>query len=117
MDTKRLSSSQIRWAQELSRYNFRIDYRQGTRGPADALSRSAQLDADDDELVVENTQILYRLQVSCLDVPITRAFNGDAIFSIFAAGSSLVSHSLSISVAPKPVSIPPMWIELTESRA
>lgn len=78
MDTKRLSGSQIRWAQELSRYNFRVDYRQGTHSPADALSRSAQLDADDDELVVENTQILYRLQVSCLDVPITRAFNSDA---------------------------------------
>ncbi len=27
MDTKSLSSRQVRWAQELSRYYFRIDYR------------------------------------------------------------------------------------------
>ena len=28
MDTKSLSSKQVRWAQKLSRYHFRIDYRQ-----------------------------------------------------------------------------------------
>ena len=40
MDAKSLSSCQIRWTQELSRYHFRIDYRQGkTNGAADALSR------------------------------------------------------------------------------
>ena len=40
MDTKSLSSRQVRWAQELSRYHFRIDYRQGKAiGAADALSR------------------------------------------------------------------------------
>ena len=66
MDTKRLSGRQVRWAQELSRYNFRIDYRQGTHNPADALSRPAQQTADDDELIVENTQILHRLQESLL---------------------------------------------------
>ena len=27
MDTKSLSSKKVRWAQELSRYHFRIDYR------------------------------------------------------------------------------------------
>ena len=29
MDTKSLSFCQVRWAQELFRYHFRIDYRQG----------------------------------------------------------------------------------------
>ncbi len=38
IDTKNLSSRQVRWAQELSRYYFRIDYRQGkANGAADAL--------------------------------------------------------------------------------
>ena len=39
MNTKSLSSKQICWAQELSRYYFRIDYRQGKANrAADALS-------------------------------------------------------------------------------
>ena len=43
MDTKSLSSRQVRWAQELSRYHFQIDYRQGkANGAADALSRFPQ---------------------------------------------------------------------------
>ena len=43
IDTKSLSSRQVRWAQELSRYYFRIDYRQGkVNGAADALSRYPQ---------------------------------------------------------------------------
>ena len=43
MDTKSLSSQQVRWAQELSRYHFRIDYRQGkANAAADALSRVPQ---------------------------------------------------------------------------
>ena len=38
MDTKSLSSRQVQWAQELSRYHFRIDYCQGkANGAADAL--------------------------------------------------------------------------------
>lgn len=40
MDTKSLSSRQVRWVQKLSRYHFRIDYRQGkANAAADALSR------------------------------------------------------------------------------
>ncbi len=40
MDTKSLRSRQIRWAQELSRYQFWIDYRQSkANGAADILSR------------------------------------------------------------------------------
>ena len=66
MDTKSLSSHQVRWAQELSRYYFRIDYRQGkANGAADALSRFPQRSLDEEEkLRAENTQILHRLQSS-----------------------------------------------------
>ena len=43
MDTKNLSSRQVRWAKKLSRYHFRIDYRQGkANGAADALFRYPQ---------------------------------------------------------------------------
>ncbi len=39
MDMKSLSFRQMRWAQELSRYHFRIDYRrEKANATADALS-------------------------------------------------------------------------------
>ena len=45
MDTKSLSSCQVRWAQQLSCYYFWIDYCQGkANGAADALSRFSQWD-------------------------------------------------------------------------
>ena len=63
MDTKSLSSRQVRWAQKLSRYHFRIDYCQGkVNGAADALSRFPQRSQGEEEaLRAENTQILHRL--------------------------------------------------------
>ena len=66
MDTKNLSSRQVRWAQELSRYHFRIDYHQGkANGAADALSRYPQKSAEEeDTLRAENIKILHRLQSS-----------------------------------------------------
>ncbi len=66
MDTKSLSSRQVRWAQKLSRYHFRIDYRQGkANGAADALFRYSQRSAEEEEtLRAENTKILHRLQSS-----------------------------------------------------
>ena len=40
MDTKSLSSRQVRWAQELFQYHFQIDYHQGkANAAADALSK------------------------------------------------------------------------------
>ena len=63
MDMKSLSSRQIRWAQELSRYHFRINYCQGkANGTVDALSRFPRLNkAKKDELRAENTRILHKL--------------------------------------------------------
>ena len=64
METKSLSSRQVRWAQKLSRYHFQIDYRQGkANGAADALSRYPQRSPEEeDTLRSENVKILYRLQ-------------------------------------------------------
>ena len=64
MDTKSLSSRQVRWAQELSRYHFRIDYRQGkANGAANALSWYPQRSAKEEKtLWAENVKILHRLQ-------------------------------------------------------
>ena len=66
MDTKILSSKQVRWAQELSRYHFQLDYWQGKANrTVDALSRYFQRNAKRKEtLQAENTKILYQLQSS-----------------------------------------------------
>ena len=66
MDTKSLSSRQVRWAQELSRYHFQIDYCQGKANEvADALSQYPQRNADEENaLQAENVKILHRLQLS-----------------------------------------------------
>ncbi len=66
IDTKSLSSCQVRWAQELSQYHFQIDYHQGKANVvADALSRFSQrCQAKEKTLRDENIQILYRLQTS-----------------------------------------------------
>ena len=66
MDTKNLSSRQVRWAPKLSRYHFQIDCCQGKANVAvDALSRFFQSSQDEeDELQAENGRILYCLQNS-----------------------------------------------------
>ncbi len=56
-DTKSLSSRQVRWAQKLSQYHFRIDYRQEkANAAADALSRFLQKSqAEEETLRDENS--------------------------------------------------------------
>ena len=70
METKSLSSRQVRWAQELSRYHFRIDYCQGkANGAADALSQCPQRSAEEEKtLRSENVKIFHRLQSSLAKV-------------------------------------------------
>ena len=52
MNTKSLSSRQVRWAQELSRYHFRINYCQGKANrAADALSRYPQQSQGEEEIL------------------------------------------------------------------
>ncbi len=70
IDTKSLSSRQVWWAQELSKYHFQIYYRQGKANrAADALSQYPQWSAKEEEtLRAENTKILHWLQSSLAQV-------------------------------------------------
>ena len=63
MDIKSLSFRQVRWAQKLFRYYFRIDYHQGkANGAADTLSRFSQRSQDEEKKVqFENTWIFHCL--------------------------------------------------------
>ena len=76
MDTKSLSSKQVRWTQELSRYHFRIDYHQGkANGAANALSCFPQKNEDEEEkLQTENIQIFHRLQSSLTSAALSGLF-------------------------------------------
>ncbi len=64
MDIRSLSSRQVLWAQELSRYYFWIDYQQGkANGVVDALSQYSQQSTKEKKtLRAENLKILHRLQ-------------------------------------------------------
>ena len=70
MNTKSLSSRQVCWAQELSRYHFRINYRQSkANGAADTLSQYFQQNAKEEATFrAKNTKILHRLQSSLANV-------------------------------------------------
>ena len=70
VDTKNLSSRQVRWAQKLSCYHFCIDYQQGKANEAaNALSQYPQRNAKEEAtLQAENTKILHRLQSSLANV-------------------------------------------------
>ena len=67
METTCLSGKQIRWAQVLSHYDFKIDYWPGTKNPANALSQPLIDKKAENELVEQNQKILDKLQCSSLD--------------------------------------------------
>ena len=96
MDTKNLSSCQVRWAQELLRYYFQIDYCQSKANrAADALSRFLWRNLDEEKkLRAENTQIFHRLQFSFTRV----SFSGLStsakllpLYRVFICGTHVVS--------------------------
>ena len=62
MKITKLSSRQIRWIQELSRYNFRIDYRQNKKNSTNALFRRSNLMQKNENVREKNRRILYRFQ-------------------------------------------------------
>ena len=70
METKSLSSRQVRWAQKLSHYHFQINYCQDkANGAADALSRYLQQSVEkEDTFRTKNVKILYCLQLSLAKV-------------------------------------------------
>ena len=66
MNTKSISSRQVRWAQKLSYYHFWIDYHKGkANGAANALSQYPQQNTEEEDIFrAENIKILHRLQSS-----------------------------------------------------
>ena len=64
MDTKSLSSRQVRWAQKLYHYHFQINYCPGKANKAaDALSQYLQQSLEEEKIFyAKNVKILYRLQ-------------------------------------------------------
>ena len=76
MDTKNLSSKQVRWAQELSQYHFQINYYQGkANAVANALLRFSQRNQDEKEkLWAENSQIFHCLRNSLTSASLASLF-------------------------------------------
>ena len=70
MDTKNLSSKQVRWVQKLFCYHFCINYWQSkVNGAADALSQYPQQNAKEKATVwAKNTKILHRMQSSLANI-------------------------------------------------
>ena len=94
INTKSLSSHQVRWAQELSRYYFRIDYCQDKANrAADALSRFFQRSLDEKKkLWAKNTQILH-----CLQNSLTKAsLAGLSLLGLSASSKLLPLHQVLI---------------------
>ena len=97
IDTKSLSFCQVRWAQELSRYHFQIDYCQGkANGAADALSHFPQRTYDKEEkLQAENTQIFHCLQTSLTNASLSglslnSAINLSTLYWVFICGTQML---------------------------
>ena len=79
MDTTCLRGRQIQWAQELSCYNFKIDYRPRIKNPADELSSPLTSKDIEKELVDQNRKILdklyntlYQNTITCCSTPTIR---------------------------------------------
>ena len=95
IDTKSLSSRQVWWAQKLSWYHIRINYRQDKANTAaDALSRFPQRSqSEEEELRAENTQILYWLQSSLTNASLLDfSLSGHNIESQIEAANLLPLH-------------------------
>ena len=76
MNMKKLFGRQIRWAQELFTYNFRINYKAGTRNPANGLSWKLDFLEENNDAIEANRRCLYGLQQFFqkgleLDTPLT----------------------------------------------
>ena len=89
MDTKSLSSKQVRWAQELSRYHFQINYCQGKANAAiDALLKFLQRSQDEEEkLQAENGRIFYCLQNSLTSTNLASLSAPSHLHQVFICGT------------------------------
>ena len=98
METKNLSSRQVRWAQELIKYHFQKEYCQSKANEtADALSRFAQRSqTEENKLKLENTWILHKLQflltsTSFSGLSIGFDVNLSPLYQVFICGTYLLS--------------------------
>ena len=64
MKITKFSSRQVRWVQELSRYNFRIDYRQNKKNSTNVLFQRSNLMQKNEDVRKKNRRILHRFQKS-----------------------------------------------------
>jgi len=80
MTTKELSERQARWMQELSQYDFKIEYRQGKEGgKPDALSRrEGDLPTAGDKRLTRNVGILLPKE-RYWDIPETEEIKLDVL--------------------------------------
>ena len=62
MKITKFSSRQIRWIQNLSRYNFRIDYRQNKKNSTNALFRRSNLMQENENVREKNRRIIHHFQ-------------------------------------------------------
>ena len=62
MNVKELTRRQARWAQRLSAYDFTIEYRAGSKNPADGLSRRPDYAPAPAQIADYNSAILCLLQ-------------------------------------------------------
>ena len=96
MDTKSLSSQQIRWAQELSQYHFQIDYCYYKANAAvDALLKFPQkCQNEENKLWAENSQIFHRLQNSLTNVSLASFNFSDPshLHQVFICGTYVLSQ-------------------------
>ena len=92
MDTKSLSSKQVRWAQELSQYYFQIDYHQGkANGATNALSQYPQQSfEEEDTLCSKNVKILHYLQSSLAKVSGLSTSQLSPLYQIFIWGTTVL---------------------------
>jgi len=80
MTTKELNERQARWMQELSQYNFKIEYRTGKEGgKPDALTRrEGDLPTAGDKRLTRNVGILLPKE-QCCDIPETEEIKRDVL--------------------------------------
>lgn len=94
MDTKSLRSRQVRQAQKLFQYYFRINYCQDkANGAANTLSQYPQQSAKEEiTLRAKNVKILYHLQFSLVKVSGFLTSNLSLFYQILKCGTTVLSQ-------------------------
>ena len=97
IDTKSLSSKQVCWTQELSHYQFQINYCQGkTNKAANTLYQYSQQSAEEKETFqADNIKILYRSQSSLTNASLSSLSTSAKLLplqQVFICGTYVLSQ-------------------------